>query len=107
MNKNSLGQKIHDLRTEKSLSLSKLSNLTGISKSRIWELENRDSHRPSMETVKRLAAALNTTIEYLADDSGSVSAINAVDEAFFSRYQAMKPATKERLRKIADILESR
>ena len=38
---NILGDKIRDLRKEKKLTLDKLAELTGSSKSYIWELENK------------------------------------------------------------------
>ena len=53
-----LGDKIRALRKQKKLSLEQLAELTDSSKSYIWELENRDTRKPSGEKLTRIAQAL-------------------------------------------------
>ena len=52
-----LGEKIHNLRKLKKLSLDQLAELTDSSKSYIWELENKDAPNPSGEKIAKLAVA--------------------------------------------------
>ena len=52
---NILGEKIRKLRKEKGLTLDKLADLTGSSKSYIWELENKNPPRPSAEKLAKIA----------------------------------------------------
>ncbi len=55
---------IWQIRTERKMSLVKLSQLTGISKSALSNYEN--GHRyPSIEQLERIAVALNTSIASL------------------------------------------
>ena len=53
-----LGEKLKMLRTSKGLTLEKLADMAGLSKSYVWELENRESQRPSAEKLTQLADAL-------------------------------------------------
>ena len=64
-----LGDKIRALRKQKKLSLEQLAELTDSSKSYIWELENRDTRKPSGEKLTRIAQALEVTTDYLLDES--------------------------------------
>ena len=76
---NILGDKIRDLRKEKKLTLDKLAELTGSSKSYIWELENKNPPRPSAEKLSKIAEQLGVTIEYLLDDENKVTEADAGD----------------------------
>lgn len=99
-----LGTKIKALRTEKSLTLEQLADMTDSSKGYIWELENKDSRKPSGEKLMKIARALETTTEYLLDESGDQNEHDAADQAFFRKYQKMPPKTKEKIRKSLELL---
>lgn len=99
-----LGDKIRTLRKEKGYTLEKLAELTGSSKSYIWELENKRPPRPSAEKISRIAAALGVTIDYLIDEKmGKENEADAVDEALFRKYRRMPKVTKRRIRKMIDL----
>ena len=59
-----LGEKLHELRKQRGLTLEKLAELAGLSKSYLWELENRESQRPSAEKLTALADALGVAAAY-------------------------------------------
>ena len=99
-----LGTKIRRLRTEKKLSLDQLADLTGSSKSYIWELENKDPPRPSAEKVARIAAALGVTSDYLVDTTATLKVEDAEDQAFYRKYREMDPAVKDKIRRMAKLL---
>ena len=62
----SVGARIKRLRLEAKLSLAELAELTGVSKSYLWNLENKPNHqRPSGETLYSIAQALGTTMSEL------------------------------------------
>ncbi len=100
-----LGDKIRALRKEKKLTLDKLAELSESSKGYIWELENKNPPRPSAEKVSKIAAALGVTTDYLMDTSESVGLEDATDKAFFRKYQQMSAPTKEKLRKMMELLD--
>jgi transcriptional regulator with XRE-family HTH domain len=86
----SLGAKIKRHRQEKGYSLDKLAELTDSSKSYIWELENRDTRKPSGEKLTRIAQALEVTTDYLLDDSEEPGD-EVLKEAFFRKFSKLAP----------------
>jgi transcriptional regulator with XRE-family HTH domain len=97
-----LGYKIRKHRKERGYTLEKLGELTGSSKSYIWELENKKPPRPSAEKIAKIARVLGVTAEYLVDPADTEVA-EANDEAFYRKYRRMDPTTKERIRRMVDV----
>lgn len=100
-----LGRKVNALRRSKGLSLDDLAQLTGSSKSYMWELENKAVARPSAEKLSRIAEALEVTAEFLLDESRTEPADEEADKAFYRKYQGLDPATKSKIKNILDILD--
>lgn len=98
----SLGEKIKRHRQEKGYSLDKLAELTESSKSYIWELENRDTRKPSGEKLTRIAQALEVTTDYLLDESADPDE-KVVREAFFRKFSKLDPGDKKR---VEDMIET-
>ena len=96
-------QKIKEERERLDLSLEQLGERIGSAKSYMWELENKESVRPSAEKVFKLANAFGVTPEYLMDDSGRVQ--RNVDQAFFSKFQKLSDSKKKFLYKFMDTLD--
>lgn len=102
-----LGEKIRRLRQKQGFTLEKLAELSGSSKSYVWELENKNPPRPSADKVAKIAAALKVTTDFLLDDSGVSQEADAQDKAFFNRYREMDPDTKEKIRTIVELWEKK
>jgi len=98
-----LGTKIKELREEKGYTLEKLAELTGSSKSYIWELENKAPPRPSAEKISKIAEKLGVTIEYLMDPEASITVEDASDARFYRKYQQMDEKTKAKIRSFVDL----
>ncbi|WP_299076295.1 helix-turn-helix transcriptional regulator [uncultured Paraglaciecola sp.] len=98
------GIRVRQLRTANRLTLDQLAEMTGSSKSYIWEIESgKESARPSAMKAYRIASALRVTIEYLlgVDDCKST----ASDEAFINHvYLKADENIKRQVRQIADVL---
>src|ERR1017187_4515935 len=60
----SLGDKIKKLRKQEKLTLDKLAKLSGISKGYLCELEKGTGTNPTIEKLKSITYALNTTLDY-------------------------------------------
>jgi len=99
-----LGDKIRDLRKAKGYTLDKLAELAESSKSYIWELENKNPPRPSADKVAKIAAVLGVTADYLIDTTEKVGVEDATDNAFFRKYRKMDAVTKDKIRRMADLL---
>ena len=95
-----LGEKLRELRKQRGLTLDKLAELAGLSKSYLWELENRESQRPSAEKLTALADALGVAAAYFLEEDVRGPEERHLDEAFFRGYQKLEPDAKEQLRKI-------
>ncbi len=98
------GEKIRELRKKKGYTLDKLAELAESSKSYIWELENKDPPRPSADKIAKIAAVLGVTGDYLMDTKENVPVADATDAAFFRKYRKMDQATKDKIRKMADLI---
>jgi transcriptional regulator with XRE-family HTH domain len=98
-----LGEKIRNLRKQKGYTLDKLAELSASSKSYIWELENKDPPRPSADKIAKIAAALGVTADYLITDVVEIE--DATDAAFFRKYRSMEPTTKDKIRRMLDLLD--
>jgi transcriptional regulator with XRE-family HTH domain len=97
-----LGEKLFLLRKAKKLTLDALADEAKLSKSYIWELENRESLRPSVEKLTALADVLGVTTSYLIEEDIREPQEKHKDEAFFRNYQKLDNNSKEQLRKILD-----
>jgi transcriptional regulator with XRE-family HTH domain len=88
------------LRKGKKLTLEALAAQAGVSKSYLWELENRESQRPSAEKLLALADALGVSSNFLVEDDVLTPEQHHLDEAFYRNYKKLDTKAKERLRKI-------
>ena len=102
-----LGEKIRKLRTEMSLSLDELARRSGVSKSYLWELENRDSQKPSAEKLQAIAEQLKQDPSFFLDDSVDSPQEVHQDKEFFRSYSKLEPEAKAQLRQILDVLKKR
>lgn len=98
---NPLGDRIRNLRKAKGLTLDQLAELSGSSKSYIWELENKSPPRPSAEKLSKIADKLGTTIEFLLE--GETSQEQAADAHFYRSYQKMDEPTKAKIRRMVEL----
>lgn len=102
----SLGEKIQKLRKEKGYSLDQLAELTGSSKSYLWELENprpgKKVVKPSAEKLTQIAKFLSVTTDYLLDSkAGHDEAV--IKEAFFRNYNQLEPEDKKRIQEMIEL----
>lgn len=100
-----LGEKIRKCRTEKKMTLDELARLAKLSKSYLWELENRESPCPSAEKLQAIADVLGQDVSYFIDDEvDSPSQMNR-DQEFFRSYSKLDAPAKEKLRQILEVLK--
>lgn len=100
-----LGDRVREQRRKRGLTLEALAEKVGSSKSYMWEIENKEVARPSAEKLAQIAAALETTTEYLLDGGGVNEAEDAVDVDFYRKYRKLDAPVKEQLRKMLKILD--
>lgn len=91
----------------KGYSLDKLAEISGCSKSYIWELENRKEIKPSAEKLSAIAKALDITTEYLLDESRVDFDKNEQIQAFFRNFENLEEQDQEKLIEIAEMWSKR
>lgn len=97
-----MGAKIRDLRKQQGMTLDDLADASKMSKSYLWELENRESPKPSVEKLTALAHALKADIRFFLEDAVSTPTDSHLDNVFFRNYTELEPEAKEQLRKILE-----
>lgn len=95
-----LGQKLTKLRKEQGFTLDGLAEKAGLSKSYLWELENRESQRPSAEKLDAIAKVLGVDPSFFIQDDVKNPEPHHLDKAFFRDYEGLSDEAKTQLRKI-------
>lgn len=98
-----LGEKLKAKRG--SMSLDALAKTAKLSKSYLWELENRESPRPSLDKLQAIASALNIDVAYFMDDSIEDLQEDLKDRQFFRNFTKLNEEDKERLRAFVEVLK--
>ena len=102
---NKLGEKIKTYRVKNKLTLEQLAALANLSKSYLWELENRESQSPSAEKLQAIADALQLDVSFFVDDNVDSPETSHRDKEFFRSYSKLGGPEKEKLRLILDVLK--
>jgi len=97
----SLGEKLKKHRMELGYSLDELAKRSATSKSYLWELENRDTRKPSAEKLASIAEVLSVTTEYLLDEKASFDD-KQIKEAFYRKFNRLEDDDKERIREMIE-----
>ena len=84
------------------MTLDELAALAGMSKSYLWELENRPSPRPSAEKLNALADILGRPVAYFLEEDKATPEEVHMDEAFFRNYKNLNAADKNVVRTIVE-----
>lgn len=118
-----VGERIRLIRTNNNVSIRKLAELTGLSKSTLSEIENNVSKNPTIDTLDKIAKALSVSVvEFInsGNDSSPQSADNEKDtlineddpgevneqkERFLRSVARAKDRPAETLDKIADFID--
>lgn len=100
----SLSMRLRRLRKSAGLTMEGLAQAAGISKSYVWELENREVPHLSAKVLVDLAKALGVTTQDLLGEPPPVKA-SPEDLRFFRKYVSMGTADKDRLRKMVDLFD--
>lgn len=83
--KNKLGNRIIELRKAKNWSQSQLADKVGVSYAQIGRYETKDAQPPA-EVLKKIADALDSTLDYLINGSSSDKANASLQDAEVIRY---------------------
>lgn len=98
-----LGKRIQQLRKEKGYSQTELANTAGISYAQLSRYENKGAQPPA-EVLKRLANALDTTVDYMISGDTEEKAKEALNDTEllrqFKEMDQLPPQEKSTLIKV-------
>lgn len=89
------------------MTLDALALAAGMSKSYLWELENKESPRPSAEKLDALAKILGRPVSYFLDSEEELPEEEHLNEAFFRNYKDLEKEDRERIRMIVESFRKR
>jgi transcriptional regulator with XRE-family HTH domain len=90
-----LGRRILDLRKRKNLSQTDLANAVGISYAQIGRYETKDTQPPA-EVLKRIADALDTTVDYLiSGDTEEKAKATLKDSELLQQFRAVEQMSED------------
>ncbi len=75
---------------------------TESSKGYIWELENRNTRKPSGEKLLKIAEVLGVTSDFLLDDGKDSPDDTVLKSAFFRKFEKLKEADQKRIMSIIE-----
>jgi len=96
-----LKEKLRAHRQRLGYSLDELARLSGSSKSYLWELENRDTSKPSAEKLSKIAEVLGVTTGYLLDENAEMDD-EQIKEAFYRKFNRLDDGDKQRIQEMID-----
>jgi transcriptional regulator with XRE-family HTH domain len=102
-----LGEKLRACRTSPkvNLTLDEVARRAGVSKSYLWELENRESQKPSAEKLQAIADVFGQDVSFFVDDDVDTPQESHKDKEFFRSYSKLEPDAKDKLRQILNVLK--
>lgn len=75
-----IGKRIKAMRKKKGLSITKLAKQAGVSKSYLSYIERNIQNNPSMQFLGKIALPLDTTIEYLLDETKTENKLAEIEK---------------------------
>lgn len=97
-----IGEKIKNLRKYWGLSLQQVAKKSGSSKSYIWEVENKNINLTSRKLVA-IANALQTTPNFLLDDTKEKMTLSDEEDRFFRKYKILNTEDRRKIEQIIDV----
>ena len=95
-----IGHKVTELRKQKSLSQTDFAKIVGVSREMIGRYE-RDEVMPSIEVAKKIADALDISLDYLAGDAQK-AAVDKQTLKLIHDIEDLEPAIKDKLLYLAN-----
>jgi transcriptional regulator with XRE-family HTH domain len=95
-----IGHKVTELRKQKSLSQTDFAKIVGVSREMIGRYE-RDEVMPSIEVAKKIADALDVSLDYLAGDAQK-AAVDKQTLKLIHDIEDLEPAIKDKLMYLAN-----
>ncbi len=88
------------------LTLEEVAKKIGSTKAYVWELENKETARPSAEKLLKIADALELSPDFLLSDDRHKPEVADQDKVFFRKFSRLSDADKQIIRMLATGMKS-
>lgn len=99
-----IGKRIKELRTEKGLSMYRITQLTGISGHHIKGIED-GTRQPTIETLQKLLAPLGVSMAELFNDSGEAFYLTDKEKKLMENFRALDEEKADALLLLSNALK--
>lgn len=99
----SLGSRINEIRKQKDLSLDDLCARSGIPKGTLSKITAGITTKPTLDTVRDIADALECTLDDLADRPTKKDSLSPAEQTHIKKYRALDPYGKEAVDGVLDV----
>lgn len=94
------GTQIKSIRISKNITLEKLSKLSGVSKSYLFQIE-KNAHNPTINILNKISTALDIPVKILLDTNLENEVIQTI--SFFKKFDKLSDENKIKIKDIIDI----
>ncbi len=101
------GERLHDLRIRKAMSLQDVATAVGMSKAHVWNLEKSLSDNPSIELVVKLANLFRVRVADLVGENPDAADEAPEMVAMFRDLKSLDPGDRETIQVLMDQLKRR
>ena len=98
-----IGKRIHDIRTEKGLTMYRLTQITGISGHHIKGIEE-GTRQPTIETLQKLLVPLGLTLAELFSEDKKAVYLSDNEQALLENYRKLNEEKASALLRISEVL---
>ncbi len=98
-----IGKRIHDIRTEKGLTMYRLTQITGISGHHIKGIEE-GTRQPTIETLQKLLVPLGLTLAELFSEDKKAVYLSDNEQALLENYRKLDEEKASALLRISEVL---
>ena len=102
-----LGQKIHDLRTQNHITMEELAQLIGVQRSAVNKYEKGIVVNLKRSTIAALARVFHVAPSYFIDDDEDEQNISDFEHSLIIAYRKADPGIQSSVRKLLDIQEEK
>lgn len=95
------------LRAKRKISLQKLAEEIGVSKTHIWQLEKGVTEAPSLEIVKKIADFFNVSIQSLVGENPESANADPLSVAMFRKFSELDEYDKEAIAQMVETMIER
>lgn len=99
-----IGEKLHELRVDKKMSVYRLTQITGVSGNHVKGIEE-GTRQPTIETLQRLVTALGSSLAEFFSDNKECSYLSEKEKRLISNFRLLSNEKADALLTMSSLLQ--